>query len=52
MQVMVGVHLAPFPKPISSITDDFPTEQNHKGWQVGSLQPFHVCKLHLLQAAG
>ena len=33
-QTMIGVHLAPFPKPISSITDDFPTEQNHKGWQV------------------
>lgn len=30
----MSLHLAPFPKPLSSIVDDFPTEQNHKGWQV------------------
>ena len=34
LQVLVNLHLAPFPKPASSIVDDFPTEQNHKGWQV------------------
>ena len=43
LQVMVNLHLAPFPKPISSLADDYPLEQNHKGWQVSppsSLLPF------------
>lgn len=33
-QVMVNLHLAPFPRPVSSLVADYPLEQGHKGWQV------------------
>ncbi|CAL8462880.1 g2414 [Coccomyxa elongata] len=34
-EVMVNLHLAPFPRPVSSLVADYPLEQGHKGWQVG-----------------
>ncbi|KAK9907269.1 hypothetical protein WJX75_000339 [Coccomyxa subellipsoidea] len=34
-EVMTNLHLAPFPRPVSSLVADYPLEQGHKGWQVG-----------------
>lgn len=34
VQVMTNLHLAPFPRPVSSLVADYPLEQGHKGWQV------------------
>ena len=31
---MWNLHVTPVPHPASSLVDDFPTEQGHKGWQV------------------
>lgn len=33
-QVLNNLHLAPFPRPVSSLVADYPLEQGHKGWQV------------------
>ncbi|KAK9821580.1 hypothetical protein WJX81_008053 [Elliptochloris bilobata] len=34
-EVMNSLHLAPFPRPLASLVDDYPPEQGHKGWLVG-----------------
>ena len=34
VQVMMNLHLAPFPRPVSSLVADYPLEQGHKGWHV------------------
>ncbi len=47
-QVMVNLHLAPFPQPVSSLVADYPLEQGHKGWQVRCIPPTTVRHLHLL----
>lgn len=31
---MNSLHLAPFPRPLASLVDDYPPEQGHKGWLV------------------
>ena len=33
-QVMTSLHLAPYPRPLASLVDDYPPEQGHKGWLV------------------
>lgn len=33
-QALVNLHLAPFPRPATSLVEDFPSEQGHKGWMV------------------
>ena len=40
--MMVNLHLAPFPRPVSSLVDDFPTEQGHKGWEVSACATYEL----------
>lgn len=37
MQVLNSLHLAPFPRPLASLVEDYPPEQGHKGWLVRAL---------------
>ena len=36
-QMMTNLHLAPFPRPVSSLIADYPQQQGDHGWQVGLL---------------
>ena len=33
-QMMTNLHLAPFPRPVSSLIADYPLQQGDHGWQV------------------
>ena len=37
VQVLNSLHLAPFPRPLASLVEDYPPEQGHKGWLVRAL---------------
>lgn len=41
-QVMVNLHLAPFPRPVTSLIADFPLEQADRGWQARACPSFNA----------
>ena len=56
VQVLNSLHLAPFPRPLASLVEDYPPEQGHKGWLVrapcGARFAAVPCHLHGTGDAG